>query len=279
MKSEAAELSDSDAWNHAAKKAWDIIAALQEAAQLAKKLDAEAKLTSDDQPQELDYDQQMVEALKEEAESKEEEEKDDDDEVHSISTVTRSKIDQVIFHHKLEGGEIIRDKNGCMILHVLSARIDRQIATAPLYADVFAFYLDMFFDRGSEDKATILLDVRGGEGFANPTPRTMLKFIRTVTRVLEINFPERLNKLILFPVPMLARGVFQSIKLLLDSKTVNKIELVSGPASRNAPLPKDALEKYIDANVLDLTESVRLGCFKVVEKQETQASFFSRRWK
>jgi len=110
MKSEAAELSDSDAWNHAAKKAWDIVAALQEAAQLAKKLDAEAKLTSDDQPQELDYDQQMVEALKEEAESKEEEEKDDDDEVHSISTVTRSKIDQVIFHHKLEGGENSRQE-------------------------------------------------------------------------------------------------------------------------------------------------------------------------
>ncbi|KAL3937206.1 MAG: hypothetical protein SGBAC_007633 [Bacillariaceae sp.] len=264
-KLEAVNLSGSDTWDCAVKKAWDVAIAHQEAIELTKKLAAEAKLTTDDEEETTDYDKQMEEAIRDTSEPEEEKTvNNDDDELHTTA-IKQSKIEQVIFCHQMQG-ESIRDKSGHMILHVLPARIDRKVASAAIYANAFAFFLDMNLDRSSDEKVTILLDVRGGEGFPNPSPKTMLKFINTVSRVLEFNFPERLEKLIIFPVPMLARGVFQPIKVLMPGKTVSKINLISGSANRHAPLPKTALEKYIDSKVLDKTEAVRLGCFKIVDK-------------
>ncbi|CAJ1936631.1 unnamed protein product [Cylindrotheca closterium] len=269
-KSETGDLSDSKTWEYAVNKAWDVVISHQEAIELTKKLEAEAKLKTDDQEEATDYDKQMEEVMKEPPESKEEEtegnDDNDDDELPPTATIKRSNIDQVLFRHQLEG-KSIRDKGGHTILHVLPSRIDRKVASAIIYANAFAFYLDMNLDRNSDEKITIFLDVRGGEGFPNPSPKTMLKFISTVSRVLEFNFPERLEKLIIFPVPMLARGVFQPIKLLMHGKTVNKIELISGSANRHAALPKAALEKFIDSKVLDKTEAVRLGCFKLVDNK------------
>jgi len=261
------DLPDTDIWDHAVSKAWDFALAHQEATELGKKLEEEAKLNPEKEVDPTDYEKAIEEAMKELPESSEEvaedKEEDDGEASEPASTMKRSKIDQVIFFHKLEG-ESIRDKNGHMIAHVIPARIDRSVASASVYANAFAFYLDLILPRNSDEKVTILFDVRGGEGFPNPSPRTMLMFINTVSRLLEFNFPERLENFIVFPVPMLARGVMQPIKLLMEGRTVSKLELLSGPADRHAPLPRKSLENFIDAKVLDKTEAVRLGCFKII---------------
>jgi hypothetical protein len=250
--------SDAADWEYAVKKAWDIEESLKKANELAKELKEEAKFTEEEKAYKADYDKELEDAMAQPSESKDEtSEKVEEDE--DYSAVDRANLDQVIFCHKSEDGKAICDTNGRRILHVLPARINRRLAPATIWANVFAFFLDRNFDRSSSEKITILFDVRAGEGWANPAAITMVKFIRTVTKVLEYNFPERVEKFIIFPVPRLAQGIFNTIKLLFHSSTANKIILVSGPAGNNAPLPKEAIEEHIAGEVLDLTETARLS--------------------
>lgn len=257
-KTKDGDFSDQADWDYAVDKAWDIEESLKKANELAKQLAEEAKLTEEEQAYKADYDKEMEDAMAEPTEDKgENSEKVEGDE--DTSAAERADLDQVIFYHRSDDGKTICDKNDRRILHVLPARINRRLAPAPIWANAFAFFLDRNFYRNSLEKVTILFDVRAGRGWANPAAITMVKFIRTVTRVLESNFPERVEKFVVFPVPRLAQGVFNTIKLLFHSSTANKIVLVSGPAAANAPVPKEAIQEHIDGHVLDLTEKARLS--------------------
>jgi hypothetical protein len=174
----------------------------------------------------------------------------------------RADIDQVIYFHKSEDGEALCDKDGKRIMHLLPARINPELAAAATYANVFAIYLDHNFDRSSTEKVTILVDVRAGEGWANTRVLAMMKVLSNIIKVFEYNFPERVEKFVVFPVPRIARGVFNAIKLLFDSNTANKIVLVTGPDGVDAPVPKEALEEHIEGDVIDQTEQARLSYFR-----------------
>lgn len=173
----------------------------------------------------------------------------------------RASVDQVIFFHKSEDGEAIRDKRGNRVMHLLPARINPDLAPPMTYANVFAIYLDHNFDRASMEKVTILVDIRAGEGWANTPVLAMMKVLRSIIRVFEFNFPERVEKFVVFPVPRLARGIFNAIKLLFDSNTANKIVLVAGPDGVDAPVPKQDIEPHIDGDIIDQTERARLTYF------------------
>eukprot|EP00980_Cylindrotheca_fusiformis_P021181 scaffold8136_cov127-Cylindrotheca_fusiformis.AAC.21 len=173
----------------------------------------------------------------------------------------RPGIDQVIFFHKNEKGEAIRDKNGKRIMHLLPARINPELATPETYANVFAFYLDYNFGRTNTDKVTILVDIRAGEGWANTPVLAMRKVLKRIISVFEYNFPERVEKFVVFPVPRIARGLFNAIKVLFDSNTAKKICLVTGPDGVDAAVPKLDIEEYIDGAVIDQTEEARLSYF------------------
>jgi hypothetical protein len=184
-------------------------------------------------------------------------------------------IDQVIFFHKSEDdGKTICDRNGNRVLHLLPGLINPNVAPANIYANSIAFYLDSNFDRNSMEKVTIMVDVRAGEGWPNTPAYGMVTFLKQIIKVFEYNFPERVKKFVNFPVPRVAIGVFNTIKLLFDSNTANKIVLVSGSAAVDAPLPKEAIREHIDDDVLDQTEKARLSYFKPVT-ESAASSWFS----
>jgi hypothetical protein len=184
-------------------------------------------------------------------------------------------IDQVIFFHKSEddAGKTICDRDGNRVLHLLSGLINPNTASAKIYANSIAIYLDSNFDRNSTEKVTIMVDVRAGEGWPNTPAYKMVTFLKTIIKVFEYNFPERVKKFVTFPVPRIAIGVFNTIKLLFDSNTANKIVLVSGSAAVDAPLPKEAIKEHINDDVLDQTEKARLSYFKPVTKSAASGWF------
>ncbi|KAG7359190.1 CRAL/TRIO domain containing protein [Nitzschia inconspicua] len=155
----------------------------------------------------------------------------------------------------------VEDNQGNQILHVLPALMDIQNVTAEWYGRTLQFYLDGLLNRESHDKVTVLLDVRPGEGWPNPMAVFMVNFIRKIAKMLQGRFPGRLEKLIVFPVPKPALGIFHAVRWALPTELAEKIVLVSGSAERKSPLPNDELKTYIAEDVLEFTETVRVAKF------------------
>jgi hypothetical protein len=280
-KDPTAGLDDKKDWEYAVKKAVKVEESVKRAKELEKKLEDEAKNPKKEEKFEANYDIDMADSLKEDekatggedgkteskpeqdgkTESKPEEDGKEEDVVEEPPT---KRLQQIIFLHKTKEGKPITDKKGNTILHVLPALINRKQATAETYGLALCFYLDRKFDRSSEEKMTLLLDVRSGEGWPNPLAVFMVNWIRKVTKMIQCHYPERLESMILFPVPWAAMSVWGAIKRVFKYGIMENVALVSGPANTLSPLPKESLEELVDDEVLDLTEEFRIDNFKPI---------------
>jgi hypothetical protein len=151
------------------------------------------------------------------------------------------------------------------ILHLLPAQLDLSIASAEDYVFCIACYLEQKLNRHSMEKLIIVIDLRGGYGWSNPTPYALIPFIKQVVGCLEQNFPERLIRSIVFPMPNAAYMIWNMIKKLhiLDPNTTEKIVLVPGYANRDSLPPYKKMEKLsgISKNVIDYMETKRCSSF------------------
>jgi hypothetical protein len=151
-----------------------------------------------------------------------------------------------------------RCNDGTRILHILPFRLDLSIATAPTYSLAAALYLDRRLSRLTTERITLFCDVRGGRGWANPTPWSTLPFIQSTASLLGSHYPERLERLVLFPMPTSAIWVWSAAKKCLDPNTSSKVVVVS-PGEGSAP-PEDLLE-YVDEENLIVLEKRRQSFF------------------
>ncbi|CAJ1936633.1 unnamed protein product [Cylindrotheca closterium] len=189
--------------------------------------------------------------------------KDSVDKWGATTCIESNDIDQVIFFHKNDtNGETICDKNAKRIMHMLPARIDPDLANARTYANIFAVYMDHNMDRDSTEKLTIVIDIRAGTGWGNKPVLKMMGILRAIINTFETNFCERVEKFVVFPVPRIARAIFNAIKRLFDPNTAKKVVLISGPDDIDAPVPREKIEKHIDFEVIDYMELARKSLFK-----------------
>jgi hypothetical protein len=268
---------DAGDWQYAVKKALEVEESMKRAKELEKKPAEAAKMTKEEKV-EANYDIDINDEKPSENEDGKEERKSGGDEDEATkekdASATAKKdnedgdvtkgLSQFIFLHKSKDGTPIKDKSGHSILHVMPAMINRKVATAETYGLAVSFYLDSKLDRSSDEKMTVFLDVRAGEGWPNPVAFRMINFVRKVMNMLQAHYPERCECLVLFPVPRAAMGVWGAIKRVFGYGIMGKVVLVPGPALRDSPLPKERLEEYIDGEVLDLSEHVRLDNFKIL---------------
>lgn len=166
-----------------------------------------------------------------------------------------------IFNHAIAGNPLC-DRKGNKIFQILAARVDLRAACANTYATAFCLYLDSHLRRDSLDLVTLLIDVRPGAGWPNLPAMQMLGFIRCLAQVLYDSYPGRLHQCILFPVPRPAILIWKTVQNFLDPLVRKSVVLVSGPAGRTSPVPRDRLKEYFDDQVgLDLMEQTRLEAF------------------
>jgi hypothetical protein len=171
--------SDATDWNFAVQKALQALESIKR----AKELEAKLKET------ENDFDHIKKEGSIPDMDDDEEEEEDgsddkkaaaaaaaaeesniasEDDEAKTEDGVKPSDLPQLIYLHKSADGKPIVDKNGVTILHVMPAQVNRSVVPVETHGLAFAIYLDRKFDRNTEEKVTIMLDTRPGEGWPNP---------------------------------------------------------------------------------------------------------------
>ncbi|KAL7541055.1 hypothetical protein ACHAXR_010588 [Thalassiosira sp. AJA248-18] len=153
-----------------------------------------------------------------------------------------------------------RCKDGTRILHILPFRLDLSLATAPTYSLAAALYLDRRFSRSTAERINLFCDVRGGRGWANPTPWSTLPFIQSTASLLGSHYPERLERLVLFPMPKSAIWVWSAAQKCLDPNTASKVVIVSNSSAEGNGVP-EGLEEFVDGACLNVLEERRRSFF------------------
>jgi hypothetical protein len=155
----------------------------------------------------------------------------------------------------------LKSKDGDRILQLLPAKIDANQADAQTYALAIAFYVDKKLDRESMEKIVVSVDVRAGSGWANPPAKNVVPFIKKVVSLLERNYPERLSKCILFPLPSAATILWRMIRVFLDANTASKMIVISGGAGIDDKVSPEKFDNILDEAVHKRMEEIRSKSF------------------
>ena len=140
-------------------------------------------------------------------------------------------------------------KDGTKLLLALPATCDLALGSASEYAAAAASLLDAIMPRESMDRITILIDVDGVPGGACHTPLRLLPLIRELVVVLAGNFPERVERILVYPVPFALRWVWSTVQGFIDPVTASKVKLFAKPMVAGLRFPA-ALTEYADTTPL-----------------------------
>jgi len=119
--------------------------------------------------------------------------------------------------------------DGTPILFVQGACYDEDVEPER-YMLACCHALDSMLPPGDDRKATVLIDARAGSGagWHNVPAHKMLPFFRLACSVLPDNFPERLQRVVIYPLPFLVRQLWRVVGALLDPMTREKFEVLTG---------------------------------------------------
>ena len=165
-----------------------------------------------------------------------------------------TKLPCVVFIHEYSEAATIK-----RCAQVLPARVDTNLANTTTYSLAIAIYLDQTLDRANCERLTLAVDVRAGKGWANISAFKLLPFIQGVTKVLTDKHPERLDRCIIYPVPVIAVGIWKAVKPFLDSETSGRVFIVGGPAGIEDRLPKK-VDDVLGRELIKTLENTRMKC-------------------
>ncbi len=154
----------------------------------------------------------------------------------------------------------VETRGGKRVLHMFMNMVDSCIAPLKFYALVMAIYLDLHLDRNSMESIVAVIDVRQGRGWCNPSPLTLLPFLKDSIKHMEFS-PERLYRCIVHPIPYPAKPIWLVAKGALKESMVKRVRIHWGSASVKSPAPK-TLGNFFDKDDLELFENVRRSEFR-----------------
>lgn len=192
-------------------------------------------------------------------------------------TGSAKTIPQLLFLQQLPSGQPLRDTEGRRVIHNLPARMDVDTFSPDVLATAMAIYLDRKCDRESMESFTIMIDVRPGEGWPNPSAFQIVGFIGDLANGLYDLYPQRVHRCILFPVPRPAIFLWKSISVFLDPQLTATIDLIPGGCALKSPPPTKQLKTYVSEVGVTMMERTRLDAFVrpglvVVEPPSQQTS-------
>ena len=160
--------------------------------------------------------------------------------LNSIEEVRNALKAKALFSHS-------KSRSGTSIIFFRGALYDRSIAATTDYVRAAAHIIeDQFVNEVSENKpskVTVLIHTAFVEGGINAPAD--LGFIKEFVKVLSDNFPERLERLIIYPFPWFGRAIWSMAKTFIDQRTVDKVILLAqGPDGEYACPPK--MSEYVD---------------------------------
>lgn len=146
----------------------------------------------------------------------------------------------------------MRDVHGSPVLMGLPALCDPKSPKDNALAA--AVVLESLLKRDDETLISIVIDVSGVRGGTNPSPLEIIPVLRALSGSLGVNYPERVRNLVVYPVPMSFRWMWNIVKAFLDPVTADKVVLLgNGAPSQGAPwrgCDREQLSRYVDMSTL-----------------------------
>lgn len=187
---------------------------------------------------------------------------------HLVNISQELRLPQIIRLVQDQEEQNMRDVEGNRVLLLLPAMLDTKVASVSTYSLATMLYIDTILDRSSMEAPTLVLDVRPGRGWANPTPQKVIPYLQKISQVGANMFPERLNRAVAVPVPAMAVGLWNMAKPLLDKKHAARVSLVGGPAAGRSPLPKDEMLKFFPSELIEEMEERRRSSFIILDNKK-----------
>jgi CRAL/TRIO domain len=173
----------------------------------------------------------------------------------------RVVLPRLIRTHHIEGQGLC-DRDGCRLFHIIPGMMDERLVSLTTYSLAISLYIDRKLKRDSMERVTVLIDVRGGEGWRNLNVAQLLPFIQHTSMLLLSMFPERLYRSLVYPLPPAFGWIWQVVRRYIDPLTREKICLLTGPALIASPVPSDQMTKYLSESVVEHLEKERIASFK-----------------
>ena len=131
-----------------------------------------------------------------------------------------------------------RTSRGDQVVLVESARYTKKIGVDAYVARVCCL-LDETLEDNCDRRAVVLVDARPGcgEGWTNRPASEAMPFFRALAALIPDLYPERLRRIIIYPLPGWAAMLIKVVQSMLDPVTKAKIKVVKGDASKDAPCP------------------------------------------
>lgn len=170
-------------------------------------------------------------------------------------------LPQILFTHELADGQLSRDQHGNLIVHALPSLIDLSLAPEEMWGLAVLIYFDRKLKRDSEEKLTLVMDVRPGMGWPNLTIGPLLGLVKNVTTSASQIFPVRLHKCIVFPVPYVATAVWRLIRVVVPGSLRKRFIFVSGKDEVDSPVPTKVLELCLCDETMIFFEQTRTDLF------------------
>jgi len=138
--------------------------------------------------------------------------------------------------------------DGTPILLVQGARYDKATSTEE-YVLAVMDELERALCRDDTTQWTVLLDIRCQEGWANLAATEMLPFFKALNTMATEHYPERIHRVVIYPMPSVVSRLWYVVKQFIDTATRKKVVLLSGPSEEGGPCPKE-LGLYVTLDAL-----------------------------
>lgn len=119
-------------------------------------------------------------------------------------------------------------KDGTPVIYMELARYDINAQPADTYVSAFCHLMDETYSRDVEGHLTVVIDVRTIEGMFNPKPMALMPFIKQGIKILPRMYPDRMKRIVVYPVPWMASMLVSMVKRMLDENTREKLMVVAG---------------------------------------------------
>ena len=143
-----------------------------------------------------------------------------------------------------------RANNGTHVIICQPCMIDPKLGHSEDEYILALFQLiDAACDRASTERCTVLIDNRGREDGANVPGLKLVPLGQKMSKCLSDHCPERLDKLVVYPVPAALYFIWGLVRPFMAPKTADKVRLLMGPAGRTSPCPAK-LAEYVCAGAM-----------------------------
>jgi len=142
-----------------------------------------------------------------------------------------------VFH---KGG---KSHDGTPVIYIAGSRLDIRKASALEYTLAATKIMDEIFSRDQLGKFTLAIDGRKWSDAPNASTTELIPIVQDLLVAMQDNFPNRLQKCILYPVPWWAMPVWAAAKMFMTPKTVKKITVFGGSDAENAQV--DGIAHYL----------------------------------